>query len=93
MAVADEQAYQEMMETLETLMQQINETCDAMRSAAQDCVDNTEEDANAQTAASKIDKSVNVIAENTEKIQKAIKYLQEEIDKIIKTREKLNFND
>lgn len=87
MAVSDEQSYQEMMDALSELMTQIGETCDAMSSAAEDCVDNTEEDVNAQKAAELTNKSIEVIKENAETISKVIQYLEEEIEEIRKTRE------
>lgn len=80
-AVANEQAYQDMINMLNNFMKQVSEQCSVMEKAAADCVDNFEDPA-ATAAQGKIAASISNIKAQYEEMQNAIKYMQEEIERI-----------
>ena len=79
MAFADEQAYEEMINALQTFVSQADEQCGVMESAGNDCVDNTENDPAAEASNSKLQKCVGDIRSTFETIQGIISALQEEL--------------
>lgn len=82
MAFADEQAYEEMINALQTFVSQADEQCGVMESAGNDCVDNTENDPAAEASNSKLQKCVGDIRSTFETIQGIITALQEELEDI-----------
>ena len=80
-AVANEQAYQDMINMLNNFMKQVSEQCSVMEKAAADCVDNFEDHA-ATAAQRKIAASISNIKAQYEEMQNAIQYMQEEIERI-----------
>lgn len=82
MAFADEQAYEEMINALQTFVSQADEQCGVMESAGNDCVDNTENDPAAEASNSKLQKCVGDIRSTFETIQGIISALQEELEDI-----------
>ena len=82
MAFADEQAYEEMISTLQTFISQVDEQCGVMESAGQDCVDNTDNDPAAEASNSKLQGCVGNIRATFDTIQEIITALQEELEDI-----------
>lgn len=93
MAFADEQSYEEMINTLQTFLSQAGEQCDVMQSAGEDCVDNTENDPAAEKASAKLQQCLSKIRDSMEAIQAVIQALQDELEDIRQAAARANFDD
>lgn len=93
MAFADEQSYEEMISALQTFISQAGEQCEAMSSAGNDCVDNTDNDPAAETSNAKLQKCVSDIRTAIESIQGIIQALQEELQDIREAAARANSAD
>lgn len=89
---ADPRAYEEMINALQTFLSDAEEECTALESAAEDCVDNMEEDPVAEKACEKVNKCVSEIRGSFETIQGIIRALQEELDEIRRIADRANFD-
>lgn len=82
MGFADEQSYEEMIAALNRYVAEVEEQCDIMLKAGEDCVDNTEDDPAALASKEKIGEHVKKIKAELETVGKVITALQDEIDRI-----------
>lgn len=89
MGVADEQGYEEMINALQNFLTKAEENCNVMRQAAQDCVDNTEDDDNAKSLEEMMNTAVGKIEENFDSIDSIISALEEELERLQEIRAKV----
>jgi len=82
MAYASDESYEEMISALNTYLGTIGEQCNVMSAAAQDCVDNTDEDPAAAKSASRLNQNVARINEAAQSIQKIAQALAQELEDI-----------
>lgn len=82
MAYASDESYEEMINALGAYVGKIGEQCGVMSSAAQDCVDNTDEDPAAAKSAAKMGACVTKIGEAAETIQQIANALAQELEDI-----------
>lgn len=90
MAMADEASYEEMIQALQNYLKELNEHCETLSAAAQDCVDNMEEDVNSEKAAGRVQTCVGKISENFETIQGIIDGLQSELEDLRNLSDKMS---
>lgn len=82
MAYADEQSYEEMIQSLQKFNADAQEQCSAMESAGNDCVDNTDGDPAAEKSNAKLQKCVKDIRSALEAVQGIAAALQQELEDI-----------
>ena len=82
MAYASDESYEAMISALGTYLTTVGEQCGIMSAAAQDCVDNTDEDPAAAKSAAKLNQNIVKINESAELIQKIAKALADELEEI-----------
>ncbi len=93
MDMADEQSYEEMINALQTYMKNAQEECTAMQCAAQDCVDNTQNDPAAAKSSERLSKCLTDIGSALEDIQQVIAAMQEELEDIRNAAARANAGD
>lgn len=82
MPVADEQAYEEMINALSQFISDISEECGRLSTAASDCVDNLQGDVNAQKMAVSLNEKLKAIYATTGKASSIRTALQKELQMI-----------
>jgi hypothetical protein len=93
MSMAEEQSYEEMIQILNNFVKNTQENCNVMIQAAQDCVDNTEEDDSVVALNLTMKAKVNIIENNFETINEIIAALEQEIEKIRKANQEAKMDD
>lgn len=82
MANANTESYQEVISLLQNYLTEAEGYCTTMENAADTCIDNMDEDPNAQKASAKVQECTNTIRQNFEKINEVIQALQEELSDV-----------
>ena len=82
---ADTESYEAVISLLQSFLGEADEYCQSMDKAAQDCVDNMDEDPNAEKAARKLGECTSKIRQNFEAIEGVIQALNEELQRILET--------
>ena len=82
MSYADEQAYEEVISQLQKLVNDGEEQCNALSSAGEDCVDNTDGDPAAEKCSEKLQSCVSNIRTALSEIEEVIQKLQAQLDTI-----------
>ncbi len=85
MAIADETSYEEMIQALQQYLSRLNDHCETLSAAAEDCIDNMEGDVNAEKASGRVQTCVKKISDNFETVQGIIDGLQRELDDLRNT--------
>ena len=92
MNFADESSYEAVIAELQKFVSEAGEQCDVLRSAGEDCVDNTDNDPAAAKASAAVNKCASEIGQSLEEIQDVIKALQEELEAIREAAASANFD-
>ncbi|MCR5048165.1 MAG: hypothetical protein K6A37_04300 [Saccharofermentans sp.] len=79
MANANTESYSEVISMLSSFLTEADGYCQTMETAAQTCVDNMEEDPNAQKASGKVSECTTAIRQNFDALQDVINAMQEEL--------------
>lgn len=82
MAFADEQSYEEMISALQNYASQVEEECNVMEAAGEDCVDNTDGDPAAEKCSSKLQICTSNIRAATQTILAIAAALQQQMEEI-----------
>ena len=83
----DEEAYENMINALNNFMKQVTTQCDVIEKAAQDCLDNTD-DENVKPGAEALGTHIKNIKAQYPTIEDVIKALQEQLEKAREARRK-----
>lgn len=86
---ADERVYEEMIAALETYQKEILYECQALSSAAKDCIDNTEDD-NVVNMAKSLAKKIDRMVATANQAKTLADKLQDELDYIRRIKERNN---
>ncbi len=81
---ADTKKYQEAISKINSYVKKVKEDCGNLKAAAQDCVDNTQNDEHAKKCSASMNSAVSKIQEQLTQLQKIAKNLQQEIERIQK---------
>ena len=79
---ANTESYSEVISLLQNYLNEAEEYCQSMEKAAQDCVDNMDEDPNAGKASAKLGECTSQIRQRFEAIQEVIQALSEELEDV-----------
>lgn len=82
MQIADEQSYEDVINSLRDYIGKVEESVSDMQSAGQDCVDNTQGDKAAAKSNGDLGEALKKISKAVEDIQGIIQDMQEELDEM-----------
>lgn len=88
MQTANPESYQEMITALQNYKKQVEQCCQVMKQAGDDCVANTEGDVAAQRSNEKLGESIKKIDGALDTVDKLISALQEELERVLEVARK-----
>lgn len=85
MAYADTESYEQMIQALQTFLSGLQEQCQAMKAAGEDCLDNTDQDDNVRPRVGELQECVGQIQSTFGTIEGIIQGLQQELQRILES--------
>lgn len=82
---ADTDAYQQMIQTLQSYLSDLQEQCQTMQSAGEDCLDNTDNDDNVKPLVGELEECIGKIQSTFSEIEAAIQHLQRQLQKLLES--------
>lgn len=82
MAHANTETYSQVISMLSSFLTEADGYCQTMETAARTCIDNMDEDPNAQKAAGKVSECTAAIRQNFEALQEVISAMQDELSDV-----------